>query len=132
MDERSAYDLLRRASRKSVFILLSDCFQDPQALAKGVGALRRQGHNVLVFQIYDQSETDLTFPGFTLFRDLETGAVDAADPMEIRRAYREVFQEHQQALKDGLASYGVEFYPLPVTDEWEEALAVLLIERSSK
>ena len=127
-----ARELLRRAPRRSVFILLSDCFQDPQSLAKGVGALRQQGHDALVFHIYDPSETDLTFPGFTLFRDLETGQVDAADPMEIRRAYREVFQAHTEALRDGLASYGVEFYPLPVTEEWDAALARLLQERASR
>jgi len=127
-----ARELLRRVRRKSVFIFLSDCFQAPEAVAKGVGVLSQQGHDVLVFHIYDLSEADLTFAGFTLFRDLETGRVDAADPMEIRQAYRQVFQAHTETLKDGLASYGVGLYPLPVTDDWDTALGRLLRERSSR
>lgn len=127
-----AMELLHRLRNKSVFILLSDCFQDPEALCKGVGTLRQQGHDALVFHVYDPSETDLAFPGFTLFRDLETGQIDAADAMQIRQAYREVFQSHAQALRDGLASHGVEFYPFPVTEEWDLALARLLRKRAAR
>jgi len=122
-------ELLRRAGRKSVFVVFSDCFQEPAGLCRGLGMLRQQGHDVLVLHVFDPSETDLVFPGFTLFRDLETGQLDGADPMELREAYRDVCRAHSQALKDGLNSYGVEFAPLPVTAEWDVALAELLMRR---
>jgi len=124
--------LLPRLRRKCIFVLFSDCYQDPRSLSRGIGTLRQQGHEAVVFHVYDESETDLRFAGFTQFRDLETSRVDPADPVEVRQAYRRVFKAHVEALSNGLAAWGVEFYPLPVTEQWEAVLARLLRERTSR
>ena len=124
--------LLPRLRRKSVLVLFSDCYEDPRALCRAVGTLHQQGHDAVVFHVYDDSETDLRFAGFTQFRDLETNQMDPADPAEIRQTYRQVFQAHAEALRNGLAAWGVEFYSLPVTEHWDAALARLLQERTSK
>lgn len=124
--------MLKRVRRRSVFLFFSDCFQDPEALTKSVGLLRLQGHDVLFFHIYDPSETDLAFSGFTQFVDLETKQIDAADPMEIRRAYQDVWTEHADKLERGFARFGIDFCPLPVQPNWDATLARLLRERASK
>jgi uncharacterized protein (DUF58 family) len=124
-----AGQLLRQLSRRSVLLVFSDGFQAPEPLIRGLSMLSLKGHEVLFFQTYDPSETDLDFVGFTQFLDLETQTVDAADPMEIRQAYREVFRTHQQQLRDGLLRAGVQFYPLPVCTAWDETLADILRKR---
>jgi uncharacterized protein (DUF58 family) len=124
-----AGQLLRQLSRRSVLMVFSDGFQAPEPLIRGLSMLSLRGHEVLFFQTYDPSETDLDFVGFTQFLDLETQTVDAADPMEIRQAYREVFQTHQQQLRDGLLRAGVQFYPLPVCTAWDATLADILRKR---
>lgn len=123
--------LLRQVPRRSVFLVFSDGYQDPEPLVRGLSMLALRGHEVVFFQVYDASETDLDFVGFTQFRDLETNRVDAADPVEIRQAYREVFVAHQQRLRDGLLRAGIEFYPLPVVAEWDLALTDILRRRAS-
>ena len=125
-----AATLLRQVPRRSVILFFSDGFQDPEPLLRGLSILSLKGHEVLFFQVYDPSETDLDFVGFTQFLDLETQRVDAADPAEIRQAYREVFRAHQQRLRDGLLRSGIEFHPLPVTPAWDEALAAILRSRT--
>lgn len=124
-------ELLQFAGRRSLMAFFSDCYQDPAALGRSLGILSRAGHDLIVYQVYDPAEADLPYSGFTLFRDLETGQIDPADPKEIRGAYLDVFRRHTHDLKSIATSYGVEFHPLPVTDDWEAAMAQLLHERAT-
>jgi uncharacterized protein (DUF58 family) len=122
--------LLRQVSRRSVVLFFSDGFQDPDALIRGLNMLALKGHEVLFFQVYEPSETDLDFVGFTQFLDLENGQIDAADPAEIRAAYRDVFRDHQQRLRDGLLRAGIQFHALPVCADYDLALANIIRERA--
>ena len=123
--------LVRRVKRKSVLFFFSDGYQAPDPLVHALSILALRGHEIVFFHIYDPSETDLDFVGFTQFLDLETNQVDLADPAEIRLAYRAVFHEHQRRLRDGLLRAGIEFHPLPVRAEWDAALAEILRKRAS-
>jgi uncharacterized protein (DUF58 family) len=118
-----------RARRKSSVAVFSDCYQDPEPLLRALGTLQLQGHDVLLYQVFDPGEADLPFAGFTLFQDLETGKVDPADAPQIREAYRQVFREHVRQLKDGAHRYGIEFHSLAVGEDWDRVFAGLLWER---
>ncbi len=126
------HQLLPLVRRKSVFVFFSDCYQDPHALAKALGILRLQGHDVLLYQLYAQDEHELGFTGYTLFRDLETGVIDAADPMEIRAAYQQVVREHLEHLQAGCNRFGLEFHSIAVRDEYDDIMARLLRQRNRR
>ena len=121
--------LLNQVRRRSVFVFFSDCYQDPDPLTKALGMLAVRGHDVVLYQVYDPAEAELPFAGFTLFRDLEGEGLDAVDPLEIRRAYRDVFAEHTLRIKEGTSRFGTEFHLIPVSGDWDEVLAGLLRER---
>ena len=121
--------LLNQVRRRSVFVFFSDCYQDPEPLTKALGMLAVRGHDVVLYQVYDPAEAELPFAGFTLFRDLEGEGLDAVDPLEIRRAYRDVFAEHTLRIKEGTSRFGTEFHSIPVSVAWDEVLAGLLRER---
>ncbi|MBI2194934.1 MAG: DUF58 domain-containing protein [Planctomycetes bacterium] len=123
--------LLHLLRRRSVVLFFTDAYEDPDPLTHAVGQLRLRGHDVTLYQVVHEAEKDLDFTGFTLFRDLETGAVDAADPLEIRQAYRDVVEEHGQALRTGTARFAVEFHSMAVTENWDQVIAALLHERSA-
>ena len=53
----------------------------------------------------------------------------AADAVEIRRAYADVFRTHVRRLRDGASRYGIEFHSLATQPEWDRVLAQLLHER---
>ena len=130
--ERCADLLLQRVRRRSIIILLSDCYQEPETITKSIGRLRLRGHDVILYQVVHENEKDLDFTGFTLFRDLETNQVDAADPLEIREAYREVVAEHCHELKTGAARFGIDYHQITVTQNWDLVLAALLQERVTR
>ena len=121
--------LLNQVRRRSVFVFFSDCYQDPEPLTRALGMLAVRGHDVVLYQVYDPAEAELPFAGFTLFRDLEGEGLDAVDPLEIRRAYRDVFAEHTLRIKEGTSRFGTEFHSIPVSVAWDEVLAGLLRER---
>ena len=121
--------LLNQVRRRSVFVFFSDCYQDPDPLTRALGMLAVRGHDVVLYQVYDPAEAELPFAGFTLFRDLEGEGLDAVDPLEIRRAYRDVFAEHTLRIKEGTSRFGTEFHSIPVSGDWDEVLAGLLRER---
>lgn len=125
-------NLARRTRRRSLFIVLSDCYQDPASMTRALGTLRIGGHDVILYQVVDTHELDLPFPGITLFRDLETGQLDAADPAEIRRAYRDVAETHTRRLRERARHYGLDFSRVPTDDEWDTVLARLLRKRAAR
>jgi len=122
--------LLGQVRRRSVFVFFSDCYQDPAPLTKALGTLVVRGHDVILYQVYDPAEEELPFSGFTIFRDLEGEGLDAADPLAIRQAYRDVFAEHVRRLKDGTARFGIEFHSVAVRPAWDDLLADLLRART--
>lgn len=129
--ERCATQLLQRLKRRSSIVIFSDCYEDPEPLTSAVGQLALRGHDVILYQVVHESEKELNFTGFTLFRDLETGQIDAADPLEIAAAYRDVVAEHRRELETGAARFGVEFRQVTVTEHWDFVLAALLDARKS-
>lgn len=124
--------LAARTRRRSLLVLFSDCYQDPAPLVRALGLLRVAGHDAILFQVADPAESDLPFAGFTLFRDLEDGQIDPADPLEIRDAYRHVVREHLRALREGAARHAVEFHPLVTSNDWDITLATLLRQRERR
>jgi uncharacterized protein (DUF58 family) len=126
---RCVHHLLTQVRRKGVFLVFSDCYQEPDALTKALGTLRLQGHDVVLYQVHDRDEATLPFTGFTQFRDLETGQLDAADPLEIRAAYAAVCQEHLARLQAGCNRFGIEFHALEAVPHWDRVMAQLLRER---
>src|SRR5579872_1475667 len=54
------HDLAERIKRRSLLIVLSDLFDDPQEVMKGLQHFRHRKHEVIVFHLLDRDE--LTFP----------------------------------------------------------------------
>lgn len=132
-DMASCVHLLRKqVSRRSVFVFFSDCYQPPEDLTRALGTLRMAGHDVLLYQVFEPAELDLPYNGFTQFRDMETGEVDAADALEIREAYRQVARDHMHALEAGTRRHGIEFHQVATTSDWDAVLAELLHARMAR
>ncbi|MDA0839415.1 MAG: DUF58 domain-containing protein [Planctomycetota bacterium] len=125
-----AMSLTNHVRRRSLIIAISDCYEDPEALTHALGQLVLRGHDVILYQIVHEDEQELTQTSFTLYRDMETGQMDGADPLEIRDAYRDVAFEHGRKLSDGATRLGIEYHQLTVTEDWDRVLALLLHKRA--
>ena len=106
-----------RVKRRGLLLIISDLFDDAAALLKAVGVLRRQGHEMIVFQIWDRDELDFPFSRWSKFENLENGEdFIMLDPPAIRNGYLKVLAEYREALRDGLRKHEVDLVSM-VTDE---------------
>ncbi len=101
--------------RRSILILLSDCYEDPDTIVSAVGALRGRGSDVLVFQVLDPTERDFPFGEPAHFEDLETGERIPVVPLDQAGRYRALMAEHLDAVARRLGEAGVD-YELAPTD----------------
>jgi len=109
--------LAQRLKRRGLVILISDFFDDPAALLKAIGVLRKKGHEIIAMQLWDRDEIDFPFGQWSRFENLENDAdFLLLDPATVRQRYLEVQKQFQETLKDGFRKHQVDYLPLP-TDE---------------
>lgn len=131
--ETSLADVLQnlapRLRRRGLIMLLSDCFDDATALLQAVGVLRKQGHEIIVFQLWDRDEIDFPFSRWARFENLEN--LDdflLLDPAAIRQRYLQVLAEFRTTLTEGLRKHQVDIVPIftdePLTEAVKQYLAL--------
>ena len=54
-------------------MLISDFYEEPDAVLEAVGPLRFRGNDVIVFHLLDPAELELPFAEPSAFEDLESG-----------------------------------------------------------
>jgi len=85
------HDLAGQIRRKGIVILISDLFDDEQAVLEGIQHLRFGGSEVIVMHVMDPFELEFPFEGLVEFDGLEQIPKVLTRPHEIRRSYlREV------------------------------------------
>ena len=85
-------DLSASLKKRGMVILISDLFDTPQRVAKGLRQLRARGSEVIVFHILDPAELNFPFKEPSLFEDMEEELNLLADPQSIRSAYLDTLQ----------------------------------------
>jgi len=75
-----------------VVVLLSDLFDDVEALQLGLKHLRHRRHEVIVLQVIDPAEQDFPFADPTLFKGLEGLPELMTEPRSLREAYQREFE----------------------------------------
>jgi len=104
----SLHELSRRLARRSVVVVLSDFFEEPELLRSGLRHLRHAGHDVSLLQVVDRVEENFPYEQPTLFRGMESLSDHAVDPRSLAKAYREEFTDHQHALRFACQRLGVD------------------------
>ncbi len=108
--------LASAAQRRSMLIVISDFYTDPDQLHRRLEALGERKIRTLLLQILDPSEIELEWDDPVLAVDLENGRELLIHPDERRASYRKLFADHLDALKHAAQSAGAE-YLLCRTDE---------------
>src|SRR4051794_24894938 len=98
-NDRALHQAAELASRRGMVVLFSDLFGDLPAIVGGLDHLRYYNHEVIIFQVLDPWERDLSVDGHIRFRDLETGETLTTQSEGVREAYRQAVDEWRQALE---------------------------------
>ena len=118
--------------RRGLAILVSDLYDDSNAVVDAVARIRRVGHDVIVFHLLDRAERLLDQRGTYEFHDLETGEKLIADTDQIRKAYVKRVKEKSTYFQHEFERTGAEYVELDTSEPLDKALAVFLRRRKER
>ena len=128
-------NVLREASQwksRSMAILVSDLYDEPDAIVDAVARVRRVGHDVIVFQLRDRAERLLERRGTFEFQDLETGECLIADTDRIRKLYIKQTREQCENFRREFERAGAEYVELDTAEPLDKALSIFLRRRKAR
>lgn len=121
--------LAERIRKRGMIIVISDLFDEPEAVMDVLKHFRHSGHEVIVFQVLTRDEVELPFTGQILFEDLETGERLTTLPASVQDKYKEVFSAHQRWIAKECANSRIDFVPVVTDESLGIALMQYLIKR---
>lgn len=80
--------------RRSILLLISDLYDEPETVLKAVNKLRYKGNDLIVFHVLDPAEIEFPFDAAANFEDLESGERLPVVPDTLRDRYRDIVREH--------------------------------------
>jgi len=121
--------LSQRVGRRGIIVVISDFFDDLEPIAKGLGALRHRGHEVVVIQVLDPDELTLPFEGMVQFKGLEAAGEALCHPRSIRKAYLEEVDKHLSAVKLACRRNNIDYVQADTSHGVDVVLSAYLARR---
>lgn len=118
--------------RRSLIMLISDCFDDVELLMKALQKCRHAKHEVVIFRIVAQEEEEFPFDRPTQFRNLENlNHRELVDPARLRKEYLRQYNEFTQTLKRECGASGIDCRRILTREPLQQSLGLWLAERMS-
>ena len=124
-------DLAERASRRALIVVLSDLFDDPDEILKGLLHLKFRRHDVVVFQVMDHAEIGFPFRGPTLFEGLEEAGRLFTEPRSLRDRYLEEVADFTAQMRVACRKMNIDFVCFDTSERLDAAIGAYLATRSA-
>ena len=115
--------------RRGVLVLISDLYEEPDAVLEAVGPLRFRGHDLIVFHLLDRAELDFEYADPSAFEDLESGEQIPIVPEALREQYRSLVQAHVTALTERFTANRIDYSLVNTSMPLDHALFTYLTTR---
>jgi uncharacterized protein (DUF58 family) len=110
------HELADNTRRRGLVFLISDCFDDPEAILHALQHLRFAGHEVSLFHVLHLDELRFPFDGHVRFDSMEDATHFLTRPGLIQKAYQRAISAYQEDLRKGSEALLVD-YILAQTDQ---------------
>jgi len=115
--------------RRSIVLLISDLYEEPDAVLSALANVRGRGSDLIVFHLLDRHEIEFPFADATNFVDLETGERMPVIPDYLRAQYRKVVAEHTATLERRMREQRVDYALFDTSKPLDHALFTYLLAR---
>jgi len=129
---RALQPAVELAKHRGMVVIISDLFDDIDAIVAAIENLRFRQHEVILFHILDPWERDLPADGAVRFRDMETGEEIVTRTEGIREQYLAAVQEWRERLDEECLNRSVDRVEMTTADPLDRALLDYLVRRSKK
>jgi uncharacterized protein (DUF58 family) len=131
---QALHDISELSHKRSLVILFSDLFDDPnrtEELFQALQHLRHNKHEVVIFHVIDQrleAAFELENRPYNLI-DMETGESVKLQPAEIREEYKKQVEGYFTDLKKRCTDYRIDFVPTDINQGYDQVLLEYLLKR---
>ena len=126
------HDLAERFTRRGVVVILSDLFDDVDAMLSGLKHFRSRRHDVVVMHVMDPAELDFDFHQPTLFKGLEAAGDLLCEPARLRAGYLAEVNAFLKQVATGCRSQGADYLLLRTDQPIDAILARWLAHRQRR
>jgi uncharacterized protein (DUF58 family) len=127
--ERALLKIAEAIKRRSIVLLISDLYDEPQSVLRAISYLKNKGNDVLVFQVLDPAEIEFPFEGPVHFEDLESGERIPVVPELQREQYRQLVQSHLSEISRLLVENRMDYFFFDTSKPLDHALFAYLSRR---
>ena len=115
--------------RRGLLVLISDLYEEPDAVIEAIGPLRFRGNDIIVFHLLDPAELDFSFREPSAFEDLESGEQIPIVPDALADQYKQLVQAHIDALRERFSANRIDYTMVNTSTPLDHALFSYLSTR---
>jgi uncharacterized protein (DUF58 family) len=123
---QTLHHLANKVPRRGLVILISDLLDDPEKIILALQHLRYARHQMIVLQVLDRAEMDLTQNRPVTFEDMEDGTRLQIDPKLIRDEYRREMAAFLETLKLRCGQFRIDHVVAYTDIPWDEQIREVL------
>jgi uncharacterized protein (DUF58 family) len=121
--------MLRHASLVMIF---SDLLADPGPILESLYRLRHGGHDVILFHVLDEAETQFPFRGMVELEEPETAGRLKLDADGFRQEYLSEIEAFRDTYRRECFQSHIDYVPLDTSMRFDKALLEYLVSRSAR
>jgi uncharacterized protein (DUF58 family) len=115
--------------RRGILLLISDFYDEPDAILEAIKPLRFLGNDLIVFHVLDPQEISFDYEDASAFEDLESREQIPVVPQSFKQQYRQLIQEHINALQTKFSEHRIDYALLNTSEPLDRALFSYLSSR---
>ncbi len=123
--------LAERFKRRCLIVLVSDLYDDPDAVIRALHHFRHRRHEVIVFHVFDRTELEFSFRETMRFVDMETGEQLQVDPSYVRDDYQRQIREFTETYRRACNDCQVDYVMTDTSVPYDLMLSRYLAKRSN-
>jgi len=120
-----------KLGRRSLIVLISDLFDPPQAIERGLALLRHHRHDVIVCQVIDPAELDFPFRSASEFVGMEAEGRVNVDPSALRKFYLAEMTQHLDRVDEVTRRFHFDHLRLTTDQPLSAVLSLFLARREA-
>ena len=129
---RSVEQIAAMLKQRSLVMLFTDLFGEPEQILKSLHRLRHGGHDVILFHILDEAEVDFPFDGMIEFEEPETNEKIEVNATGFRQDYLDEIKEFREMFREQATQAGIDYVPLDTSMPFDKALTEYLTQRRAR
>jgi uncharacterized protein (DUF58 family) len=129
---KSLHQIAAMLKHRSLVMLFSDLFAEPEGVLQSLRRLRHGGHDVILFHILDEAEVQFPFEGVIEFEEPETSDKIQVDANDFRADYQTQVRKFCDDYRRQCFQSGIDYVGLDTSMQFDKALTEYLVSRRAR